>query len=412
MPIAQSVRLRARWLSYLCLLISCVGGAVAVFTPVQAGSPTACTDGTQSSGAIYRICMPTQWNNRLIVYAHGYVAANRPVAIPEDQMRLPGSNATVDQLVTAQGYAFVTTSYQVNGLAIQQGIPDLLDAVTIFTAHHGAPEKVLLVGVSEGGAMTVLAVELHPEVFDGGLALCGPYGSFRGQVDYFGDFRVLFDYFLPTVLPDSAVDIPATLLETWESSYYTEAVLPALTAPDNASQVDQLLVASAAPFDPNDAATKLESIKDLLWYNVFATNDARAKLGGQPFDNGTRRYGGSNDDTELNQQVARFTADPVAREALASGYETTGQLTRPLITLHTTGDPVVPYWQATAYRGKTLAADNFALHEHIEVEAYGHCRFSTFDVLGAFARLVTLVDTPPAYQPVQRAYLPLITNSD
>ena len=260
--------------------------------------------------------------------------------------------------------------------------------------------------------MTVLAVEQHPEVFDGGLALCGPYGSFRGQVDYFGDFRVLFDYFLPTVLPDSAVDIPATLLETWESSYYTEAVLPALTAPDNASQVDQLLVASAAPFDPNDAATKLESIKDLLWYNVFATNDARAKLGGQPFDNGTRRYGGSNDDTELNQQVARFTADPVAREALASGYETTGQLTRPLITLHTTGDPVVPYWQATAYRGKTLAADNFALHEHIEVEAYGHCRFSTFDVLGAFARLVTLVDTPPAYQPVQRAYLPLITNSD
>ncbi len=412
MLIAQHVvRLRLQRISRSLLLITLLWVAFAMSTPVQAVSPTACADGVQSSGAIYRICMPTQWNNRLIVYAHGYVAPNRPVAIPEDQMSLPGSSFTVDQLVTGQGYAFVTTSYRVNGMAIQQGIPDLLDAVTIFTAQHGEPEKVILVGVSEGGAMTVLAVEQYPDVFDGGLALCGPYGSFRGQVDYFGDFRVLFDYFLPDVLPASAVDVPNTLLESWESSYYTATVLPALTDTANATAIDQLLAAAETPFDSANSATKTESIKDLLWYNVFATNDARAKLGGQPFDNHTRLYGGSNDNMALNQQIARFTADQVALDAVASGYETTGQLTRPLITLHTTGDPIVPYWQATEYRGKTLAADNLALHENIAVQAYGHCRFSTFDVLGAFARLVTLVDTPPAYQPVQRAYLPLITSN-
>ena len=184
-----------------------------------------------------------------------------------------------------------------------------------------------------------------------------------------------------------------------------------MTASTNTTALDHLLTASKAAFDQNDSTTKIQSIKDLLWYNVFATNDAKAKLGGQPFDNQGRVYGQDVTDPTLdteviNEQVTRFGAEPAALTALNS-YETTGHLTKPLITLHTTGDPIVPFWHATRYAFKTLAADNLALHEQITVQAYGHCRFSTFDVLGAFTRLVTLVDTPPAYQPVQHAYLPI-----
>lgn len=397
--------LGARWLALL--LCSCLF----LPQPLQATAPLTCEDGLQSSGATYRICMPTQWNNRLIVYAHGYVSPTRPVGIPEDQMRLPGSDFSVDQLVTNQGYAFATSGYSTNGLAIQEGIADLVDVVAIFKARKGTPAKVMLVGVSEGGAITALALERHPELFDGGLAMCGPYGSFRDQVNYFGDFRVLFDHFLPGVMPPTPIAIPADLLTTWETSYYTNTVKPALTAITNTTAISQLLTISQTPFDSNNSATKEQSIADLLWYNVFATNDATTKLGGRPFDNQTRRYGQglvnpSLDLAQLNQQVARFSADQAALTALAQ-YETSGHLTKPLITLHTTGDPIVPSWQVTLYRGKTIAADNIALHEVITVPAYGHCRFSTFDVLGAFTRLVTLVDNPPAYQPAQRAYLPL-----
>ncbi len=395
-------------LPWLSLLITFV-----LFLPrtAQATAPLACEDGLQSSGATYRICMPAQWNNRLIVYAHGYVSPTRPVGIPEDQMRLPGSTFSVDQLVTNQGYAFATSGYSTNGLAIQEGIADLVDVVAIFKSLKGTPTKVMLVGVSEGGAITTLALERHPELFDGGLAMCGPYGSFRGQVNYFGDFRLLFDHFLPGVMPPSPVAIPTDLLTTWETGYYTNTIKPALTAITNTTAISHLLTISQAPFDPSNSATKEETLRDLLWYNVFATNDATVKLGGQPFDNQTRRYGQGLvnpplDLTQLNQQVARFSADQTALTALTA-YETSGRLTKPLITLHTTGDPVVPYWQATLYRGKTIAADIISLHEVITVPAYGHCRFSTFDILNAFSRMVTLVDTPPAYQPVQRAYLPL-----
>ena len=189
----MSVTRCAQWLrrTVPLLLLALLLTATPSALQAAATAPHACTDGLQDSGATYRICMPESWNGWLVVYAHGYVAPNRPVGIPEDQMRLPGSPASVDQLVTAQGYAFVTSGYRVNGLAVQEGIADLVDAVSIFTAQQGVPQKVLLVGISEGGAIATLALERHPERFDGGLAMCGPYGSFRDQINYFGDFFLL-----------------------------------------------------------------------------------------------------------------------------------------------------------------------------------------------------------------------------
>jgi hypothetical protein len=44
-----------------------------------------------------------------------------------------------------------------------------------------------------------------------------------------------------------------------------------------------------------------------LWYNVFATNDARARLGGgNPYDNRQRLYVGSANDLLLNLVCAEF----------------------------------------------------------------------------------------------------------
>jgi pimeloyl-ACP methyl ester carboxylesterase len=398
-----------------CLLSLLVSLLVAVgVLPQQRGVlaapavPTACEDGTQSSGAIYRICMPATWNNKLVVYAHGYVAPNRPVGIPEDQMQLPGSNLSIDQVVTGQGYAFATTSYRANGLVIPEGVADLIELVDLFKAAQGEPAQVLLVGVSEGGLITTLAVEQHPEVFSGGLALCGPYGSFRAQVDYFGDFRVIFDALFPGLLPGDAITVPADLLDTWETGFYTDTVQPVLRDPANAEALDQLLQITGAAFDPAEPASKEATVQDVLWYNVFATTDATAKLGGQPFENQARQYIGSADDEALNANVQRFAADAAALATMAAHYETTGRLTVPLVTMHTTLDPVVPYWHSQRYRGKTIAADNLALHEAITVDAYGHCTFTPLAVLGAFNRLVTLVDNPPKYQPAVRLYLPVI----
>jgi len=207
----------------LAISVATVGAAPPADEPISARSPAsvlmACgPDGTQASGAIYRICMPsfTPWNGDLIVYAHGYMAPNQPVHIPEDQLKLQ-DGTSVPNIATLLGYAFATTSYSVNGLAVQPALVDLVDLVRIFKAGHTGLKHVLLVGVSEGGLITTLAVEKYPNVFHGGLAGCGPIGDFQSQGNYLGDFRVIFDYFFPGLMPGTAISIPEAALDTWDA---------------------------------------------------------------------------------------------------------------------------------------------------------------------------------------------------
>ena len=357
-------------------------------------------DGVQASGAIYRICMPSLpgdplWNGDLIIFAHGYVSPTEPVGIPENQFTLNG--ISIAEIVNGLGYAFATTSYSTNGLAVRQGVLDLVDLASIFIATKGTPAHIYLIGASEGGLITTLAIERYAGVFDGGLAMCGPYGDFGDQINYFGDFRVIFDHFFPSLLPASAVNIPQPLIDDWETHYQT-VVKPVIEDNANLNLVDQLLNVTGAPYDSGDTGTKTETIEGLLWYNVFSTNDGIVKLGGQPFDNQNRTYTGSADDTQLNQAVARFAADQTALDEIATYYQPTGKLFAPLVTLHTTGDPIVPYWHVTTYQEKTVQANNAALHEHIKVERYGHCIFTSFEVLAAFNLLRDMVNNPPFYQ--------------
>ena len=69
------------------------------------------------------------------------------------------------------------------------------------------------------------------------------------------------------------------------------------------------------------------------------------------------------------------------------------------------------YEHALRYRAKTFRADNIALHEQRTVERYGHCSFTSTEVLDALNRLVDMVNNPSPYQPVRRAYLPLVERS-
>ena len=280
--------------------------------PAAAVAPLACDpDGVQSTGAIYRICLPAaNWNGDLIIYAHGYVSPGLPIAIPP--LTLPGAFGTIDTFLTAQGYAFATTSYHRNGLAMVEGVDDLVDLANLFVEKHGLPNRTILLGVSEGGAIAVLALERHPSVFDGALAGCGPYGSFQEQVDYFGDFRVVFDYFFPGVLPPSPIDIPAPLTQTWEITYYANLVKPIIMDPANQLSVTQVISVTGAPIDGSSYPTGTEkTFERLLWYNVIATNDAKQQLGGNPFGNQVRPpYAGSLDDNRVERRCAAFCSGP------------------------------------------------------------------------------------------------------
>jgi len=347
----------------------------------QGVTPSAgCTDGTQSTGALYRICFPADWNGQLVIYAHGYVEASQPIAIHDDVI----GGQSVSSAVTGLGYGFATTSYRANGLIVPEAVEDVIDLQGTFVRlYRPDPTRTLIVGASEGGLVAALAAEQHPDVIDGALAACGPVGDFQAQLNHIGDFRVVFDYFFPDVIPGSAVDIPDSVRANWPNRY-APAVVNAISAdPDRTAQ---LLAVTGEPAE-NAALT----VVGVLWYNIYGTGDARTRLGGQPFDNSTRVYAGSTDDAALNAGVARFSADAAAEALVADEFETSGALSVPVVTLHTSGDPIVPFEQEALYGAKVQQAGAAGLLTQNQADRYGHCEFESAEVFGAFSSLITKI---------------------
>src|SRR5205823_3295627 len=121
------------------------------------------------------------------------------------------------------------------------------ELVDIFTAAKGKPSRVYLTGISEGGLITTLAIEQYPDIYDGGLAAAGPIGDFRRQINYFGDFRVIFDYYFPGLVPGSAIAPPDWLMQNFEA-YYQNVIHPILFNSSNFYRLYLLLKVTGAPY--------------------------------------------------------------------------------------------------------------------------------------------------------------------
>jgi len=359
--------------------------------PVDEGvTPAAgCADGVLEHGALYQICFPADWNGDIVLYAHGHVGADRELALPDQQVNGKTLAATINDL----RYAYGTTSYRRNGLVGPEGVEDLVELeATVRKLYSPDPVRTVLVGVSEGGMIVGLAVERHPDVFDGALSACGPVGSLQGQLDYFDDFRVVFDYLFPGIIPGTAVEVPAEVAAHWEDRYAPAVALALVIKP---SAARELVRVTGLPIERDDVVAIAVSAIAVLSYNVTGTADAQQRLGGQPFDNTTRVYSGSGDDVALNAGVARFTADPAALAAVGE-FETTGNLQVPVATLHTTGDPVVPFGQEALYREKVDRAGSSPRLSQETVDRYGHCTFEAGELLGSFSTLVSRIAPPLA----------------
>jgi pimeloyl-ACP methyl ester carboxylesterase len=359
-------------------------------TPVDEGQPpvAGCADGVLASGALYRVCFPDDWNGDLVLFAHGYVAPQQELAIPEEM----AGGQPASALVTGMGYAYATTSYRANGLVAPDAVDDLVQlADTVDARYRPDPSRRVVVGFSEGGLVAALSAERHADRFAGALSGCGPIGDFPAQLEYIDDFRVVFDYFYPGLLPGDALNIPDVVRERWDELYIPAIVVALAAKPDAARQ---LLAVTGAPVAAADLRSIAETTIGLLRYNVFGTADAQQRLGGQPFDNTDRVYSGSSDDAALNAGVDRFRADPNLPGL--SRFATTGTLRVPLVNLHTTGDPIVPFRQSSLYAAKVDAAGSTARFTQIDVERFGHCTFETPELLGAFSQLWEQIGPRPA----------------
>jgi pimeloyl-ACP methyl ester carboxylesterase len=316
----------------------------------------------------------------VVLFAHGYVSVTEPL----DYANLDIGGVYLPVLLQQLGYALATTTYRQNGLVISEGVEDmrlLRERFGAATGRRGG--RFILVGVSQGGIIALLAAERYPAWYDGALVLCGPVGSFRLQSDYIHDIRVLFDAYFPGILPGDARSIPPSMMAAWEAVH-----LPAIRAAVEAApaRAEEMLRVAGAAFEPGDLATVLNTFEQTLWYHTFGGMDAQQKLGGFPFDNRTRRYRGSSDDGALNAAVARYAADRAAVR-VAWQYRPSGRPDIPVVALHTTGDEVVPYRHLLTLFARTRVTGSTAI-DFYPIDRYGHCAFTPGELIGGLVRLL------------------------
>ena len=372
----------------------CAIASVVIAASLCAGVATAqqTIDGVTADGALYRFLVPSSWNGQLVVYAHGYVSAGDPIALPNTPIE-----QAAFQVITSQGFAVAMSSYAENGWAVKNGAQTTHQLRGLFAARVSNPTRTYLVGTSEGGLITLDLTEGFPGQYDGTLAICGVVGGTPLHFQHFGDGRVLFDYFFPGVLPGDLLHMPNLDFSPGSPTYTAVA--------------NSLIAGLFAPGQPtlqfaNVAGLPGSNVNEIIFSGLTlvggytAINELLQRTNGHNFyDNTKTVYSGSANDAALNAGVRRYSADQGGVNYVAHYYDPNGYLRIPTLTLHTTQDPTVAFSQEAHYAAVVAGANasNFLVQQ--SVNRYGHCNVKPEEILNSFQGLFLWVNygiTPPS----------------
>jgi pimeloyl-ACP methyl ester carboxylesterase len=346
-----------------------------LFLPAQAK-----TEFGKLNGAEYRIDIPANWNHGLVVYCHGYDP--HPGGIGYDNRKpLPPELAV---FVTA-GYALIQSGYSAGGWAVEQAIGDIEGLRKYFVEKYGTPKETYITGHSLGGLLTVVMIEKYPDSYHAGLDLCGVVGNASDALTRGFDARVLFDYYFPGVLPN-----PAKIPKEFElTEQLSGSVFRSVEAKPQAAAALRKL-------------TGIHNNRDLAGTIVLITHilkDVEQRAGGNPFDNRNTIYTGTSDDNALNDGVKRYAADKGALPYLQRYVTLTGHLTRPVLAIHTTYDPLVPPAIPNQYALLTREAGAGDLFVQQYVKHAGHCQITAEETQKGFQELKRWKDSHQAPRP-------------
>lgn len=319
-------------------------------------------------GASYRVDVPAGWKRGgLVVFFHGY--SNDPVAFAQNERLSP-----MFEPMLRDGYAVIQSGYARPGWAVEEGSADSERLRRWFVARHGAPERTIAMGMSMGGTLTVMALETNAQAYDGGLSLCGALEPSDRMMQHDFAVRAAFDYYFPGVF-GALVPVAA--------DYQPDGAIVA--------RIDAAMRAkpqAAASLRAVYGAGDLDNLPGVLASITYDVKEMQQRTHGNPFGNAELVYTGSADDDALNDGVRRYRADPQAAAYLSRWYTPSGRLTKPLLALHDTRDPLVVASTAFEYAlavQRAGHADNF-VQQYVKHE--GHCVFTPAQIGKAFDSLV------------------------
>ena len=374
-------------------------------------------------GADYRVEVPEAWNGTLVLYSHGYWPTT---FAPPPDIALTNSPETETWLLD-HGYALAASNFQgVAGFQVARAQQDQIALLDWFGANVAEPERTISTGLSMGGSIAVNLAERNPERFDGVMTVCAgydPQNTWNAGLDVAYAVRTL-------LLPGSDIDLvhPVDAAQAGaDTTALSEAVTTALTSEEGRARL--ALVASMAnitgwwsalaprPTDPDEVIRQQANWILNAYVGGFAGPTARldleAKVGGNPSSNedvdyrrqllrsaGTRqvieayRATGLDLGADLDALNAgpRIAADPAAVEFMRDTSVPSGDLTVPMVSLHSTGDSGAPPDQERWYAGQVRREGGRDLLRQLFVDRGQHCSTSAADEIVALQTLLHRID--------------------
>ena len=381
-----------------------------VFIPVVETTFTALSNSTVETdrwtgvlnGSAYRIEVPkTGWNGRLVMWAHGF--------------RGTGPNLTVDNPIMRRylldnGYAWAASSYSKNYYDVRAGVEDTNTLALNFAAIAAAkgrplatPSKIFITGVSMGGQITAAAIEAEAQTnannkvkYAGAVPMCGVLGDTE-LFNYFAGYQVTAQQLAGVPMTSFPNTDFATLVPTIQSALWSSFPTQTNAQGDKLKNVVMNLSGGARPFyaegwanasnqgnifaslggDGTIGGILTQNVLDTtqLFYKVDATSTATTAV-----------------DTAFNASAFKIkpTADAnrLRRDGLRWIPTAAGDISVPVVSLHTLGDLFVPFKMEQVYfdRTKAKGTDKFLVQRAIR--DVGHCAFTAAEATTAFDDMI------------------------
>ena len=397
--------------------LSTAGPALASPSCGTSGAVTT-LNGSLPDGATYEIQCPSgPWNGTLFLYSHGYVVPGS--ANPAQDA---GDPVTGGWLLS-HGYALAGSSYATTGWAIQQALPDQISTLNVFDQTYRTPTRTIAWGHSLGGIITAGLIQQYPSRFSAALPMCGVLSGGVATWNTALDAAFAFQQLVDPSVQVVNITSPGTNLAGAEAAASSAQQTPQGRA--------RLALAAAlgdtpgwfTPLSPEPSASDFtgQEANQYQWdtqidfpfiFDFRAELEARA--GGNPSWNTGVNYvaqlAKSSDlsevvalyhaaglslthDLQTLNHTARISAKPSAVNYLAQNIAFDGQISVPVLTMHTTGDGLVVPQNEQAYQQVVDQAGNGRLLRQIFVDRAGHCAFTPAETIIAAQTLLNRLGT-------------------
>lgn len=397
-----------------------LGFAVVGLGPSQAlaSGPETFT-GTFGDGATYLIQVPADWNGALVLYSHGYVTPGS--ANPATDVGDP----LTGQWLMDNGYALAGSSYATTGWAIQQAVPDQLATLDTFDHLVRKPNRTIAWGHSLGGMITADLIQTAPKLFTAALPMCGVVAGGVQTWNLALDSALAVQQLLG---PTSGLQIVNITDPTDNLTLAEELYAGAQATPQGQARIALAAALGDTPgwFDPaspEPAPTDYaaQEANQFLWATevdgpfAFALRaELEARAGGNPsWTGGVNFWQQLQELPDYNEVKAlyhaaglslsadvatlnnapRITPVPSAVAYLKHYVVFNGDISQPVLTLHTTGDGLVVNEDEAQYKKTVDAAGKGYLLRQDFVSRAGHCTFTPAETIAAFKALIHRVNT-------------------